>query len=118
MSEDQLTQLLDKQAISDVVMTYARAIDRLDEAMLRDLACRHRLLVTVEENSAVGGFGSFVASFLEGEPGDSTPMVRLALPDGFVTHGPREKLLDDTGLSAEKIAARILAETGLQENQG
>ena len=31
MSEDQLAQLLDKQAIADVVMTYARAIDRLDE---------------------------------------------------------------------------------------
>jgi hypothetical protein len=37
MSEDQLTQLLDKQAIADGVMTYARAIDRLDEAMLRSV---------------------------------------------------------------------------------
>jgi hypothetical protein len=35
MSEQQLTELLDKQAISDVIMTYARGIDRLDEAMLR-----------------------------------------------------------------------------------
>ncbi|MFT6276027.1 MAG: hypothetical protein ACJAZ0_002130 [Halioglobus sp.] len=37
MSEQQLIQLLDKQAISDVIVTYARAIDRLDEAMLRSV---------------------------------------------------------------------------------
>jgi hypothetical protein len=37
MSEDRITQLLDKQAIYDVVMTYARAIDRLDETMLRSV---------------------------------------------------------------------------------
>ncbi len=37
MSEQQLTEVLDKQAISDVIMTYARAIDRLDEAMLRSV---------------------------------------------------------------------------------
>lgn len=37
MSEQQLTEVLDKHAISDVIMTYARAIDRLDEAMLRSV---------------------------------------------------------------------------------
>lgn len=37
MNEKLLTELLDKQAISDVIMTYARAIDRLDEAMLRSV---------------------------------------------------------------------------------
>tara|TARA_R110002110_G_scaffold362241_1_gene572073 strand:- start:161124 stop:161702 length:579 start_codon:yes stop_codon:yes gene_type:complete len=37
MSEQQLIELLDKQSISDVIMTYARAIDRLDEAMLRSV---------------------------------------------------------------------------------
>lgn len=37
MSEQQIIELLDKQAISDVIMTYARAIDRLDEAMLRSV---------------------------------------------------------------------------------
>ncbi len=37
MSDQQLTELLDKQTISDVIMTYARAIDRLDEDMLRSV---------------------------------------------------------------------------------
>ena len=37
MSEQQLIEVLDKHAISDVIMTYARAIDRLDEAMLRSV---------------------------------------------------------------------------------
>ncbi len=70
------------------------------------------MLVTVEENSVVGGFGAAVSSFLENEKNSGNAILRLALPDGFVTHGPRERLLDDVGLSAEKIAARILAESG------
>ena len=37
MSEQQLQELLDKQAISDVIMTYARAIDRLEEGLLRSV---------------------------------------------------------------------------------
>jgi hypothetical protein len=37
MNEQQLTGLLDKQSISEVIMTYARAIDRLDEALLRSV---------------------------------------------------------------------------------
>ena len=37
MNEQLLTELLDKQSISDVIMTYARAIDRLDETMLRSV---------------------------------------------------------------------------------
>jgi hypothetical protein len=37
MSEQQLAELLDKQSISDVIMTYARAIDRMDDAMLRSV---------------------------------------------------------------------------------
>jgi SnoaL-like domain len=37
MNEQMLTELLDKQSISDVIMTYARAIDRLDETMLRSV---------------------------------------------------------------------------------
>ena len=97
---------------TDATVVNARFVKPLDEAMLRDLRASRNLLVTVEENSAVGGFGSAVSSFLENEKNSGNPVLRLALPDGFVTHGPRERLLDDVGLSAEKIAARILAESG------
>lgn len=89
----------------------ARFVKPLDEAMLRDLRSSHKLLVTVEENSCVGGFGAAVAGFLESERSTGASFLRMALPDGFVTHGPREQLLDDVGLSAEKIATRILAES-------
>ena len=37
MSEQQLRELLDKQSISDVIMTYARALDRFDEDLLRSV---------------------------------------------------------------------------------
>ncbi len=86
----------------------ARFVKPMDETMLRRLRETHPLLVTAEENSAIGGFGSGVASFLEeaGETGGR--ILRLALPDRFVPHGAREQLLDETGLSAEHIESRIL----------
>ena len=37
MQEQQVRELLDKQAVTDVIMTYARAIDRLDEDLLRSV---------------------------------------------------------------------------------
>lgn len=107
-------EILAASGLSATVVN-ARFVKPLDEAMLGELRRDHNLLVTVEENTTVGGFGAAVASFLEKESGAGAPFLRLALPDGFVTHGPRERLLDDVGLSAEKIAARILAETGQQE---
>jgi 1-deoxy-D-xylulose-5-phosphate synthase len=97
---------------TEATVVNARFVKPLDEAMLRDLYASRGLLVTVEENSIVGGFGAVVSSFLENEKSSGNPILRLALPDGFVTHGPRERLLDDVGLSAGKIAARILAQPG------
>ena len=73
-----------------------------------DSLAKSRLLVTLEEHVFTGGFGSKVLEFLERRHITDALLERLALPDQFIEHGSREGMLDQFGLSPEKIAARIL----------
>jgi 1-deoxy-D-xylulose-5-phosphate synthase len=83
----------------------ARFVKPLDEELLDDLAQTHDRIVTIEENTLVGGFGSTVAEHLA-ETGVS--VVRFGLPDGFVRHGDRGLLLAEVGLTSEAVAAAVL----------
>jgi 1-deoxy-D-xylulose-5-phosphate synthase len=83
----------------------ARFVKPLDTALLDELADTHARIITVEENALAGGFGSAVAEHLA----DSDVRVRrFGLPDEFVGHGDRRRLLADLGLTAEAIAAAVL----------
>jgi len=83
----------------------ARFVKPLDEELLARLAETHDRLVTVEENTVRGGFGSAV---LEAVGGHDVEIVRLGLPDAFVPHGERARLLAEVGLTAESVAAAAL----------
>ncbi|MBL8023080.1 MAG: 1-deoxy-D-xylulose-5-phosphate synthase [Elusimicrobia bacterium] len=83
----------------------ARFVKPLDRDFLLDVARKAPLLVTVEENTGVGGFNGAVRETLEGA---SVEVRSIALPDSFVEHGTQDKLRDKVGLSAAKIADRVL----------
>ncbi len=83
----------------------ARFCKPIDADLIRQLASRHDLLVTIEDHSELAGFGSAVLEVLEGTP---TRVLRLGIPDRFVNHGKRELLLDEVGLSPEHVAARAV----------
>jgi 1-deoxy-D-xylulose-5-phosphate synthase len=74
---------------------------------LLELADRHRLVVTVEDNSRTGGLGSTLAQHLS-DNAIATPIRTLGLPRAFLPHGPREQLLADAGLSAGQIVYTVL----------
>jgi 1-deoxy-D-xylulose-5-phosphate synthase len=81
-----------------------RFIKPLDSALLDELAARHRVLLTVEDNSIVGGFGSAVAEHFAGR-GENRPTVHLhGLPDDFIDHGTQEELHRDLNLDPLGIA--------------
>jgi len=92
-----------------VGLVNARFTKPLDEKLLLELADRYDLLVTVEENSSIGGFGSAVCQFMTSKGFRTSKVDRLGIPDQFVGHAPRAKLLQKIGLSAEKIAERTLS---------
>ena len=83
----------------------------LDEALVRQLALAHDLLVPVEENSVIGGAGSAVAEFLAAA-GLVRPLLHLGLPDKFVDHGDTSLLLAQIGLDKAGLVAAIRARLG------
>jgi 1-deoxy-D-xylulose-5-phosphate synthase len=74
--------------------------------MLRELAQRHRLLVTLEENAVAGGAGAGVAETLAAL-GIATPILHLGLPDTFIDHGDPVNMLADCGLDAAGIERTV-----------
>jgi 1-deoxy-D-xylulose-5-phosphate synthase len=83
-----------------------RFVKPLDEALVKELAQSHELLVSIEENAVIGGAGSEIARSLE-QQGLTTPLLRLGLPDRFVDHGDQAQLLAENGLDAKGIVASV-----------
>jgi 1-deoxy-D-xylulose-5-phosphate synthase len=93
----------------DVTVADARFAKPLDAALLAGLAAEHDLLVTVEEGQLAGGFGSAVWEELAGDGGVAPRILRIGLPDRYVTHGAPALLHEEVGFTAESIAARVEA---------
>jgi 1-deoxy-D-xylulose-5-phosphate synthase len=90
----------------------ARFAKPVDGGLAAQLAAEHDLLVTVEEGVLSGGFGSAVWETLN-EGGARIPrMLRVGLPDRYVTHGKPALLHEEVGYTGERIAERIVAAVG------
>ncbi len=91
----------------------ARFAKPLDGPLAERLAREHDLLVTIEENVLAGGFGSGVLEHLEDafaeSPAERARVLRVGLPDRFVTHGKPALLREEAGLTGESVAERVLA---------
>ena len=91
----------------------ARFAKPLDAELAERLALEHDLVVTIEENVLPGGFGSAVLEHLEDafadRPGERARVLRVGLPDRYVTHGKPALLRAEAGLTGEAVAERVLA---------
>ncbi len=92
----------------DVTVADARFAKPLDAQLLAGLAAEHDLLVTVEEGVLAGGFGSAVWESLS-DGGAAPRILRVGLPDAYVTHGAPKLLHAEVGYTAEHVAERIQA---------
>jgi 1-deoxy-D-xylulose-5-phosphate synthase len=102
----QAATLLEAEGIGATVVN-SRFVTPLDEELIDDLAGRHRVLMTVEENVVTGGFGSAVLEFLHTR-GYSLPRVHcLGIPARFVEHGSQAALRRKYHLDAEGIAQEV-----------
>jgi len=103
---ERAAELLSDDDISATVVDM-RWVKPLDMETLFGAAKNHRLIVTVEENTGLGGLGSAVLEALS-DMGSATPVLRIAIPDCFVTHGATDKLLEEVGLTPEGIRGAVL----------
>jgi 1-deoxy-D-xylulose-5-phosphate synthase len=93
----------------DVTVADARFAKPIDAGLVAQLAAEHELLVTVEEGVLAGGFGSAVWETLNEAGGSATRIIRVGLPDRFITHGAPALLHEEVGFTAERIAERVTA---------
>ncbi|MEO0293028.1 MAG: 1-deoxy-D-xylulose-5-phosphate synthase [candidate division WOR-3 bacterium] len=84
----------------------ARFVKPLDEEKILELAEKSKKIITVEENSVVGGFGSAILELLNRES-MKKEVLRIGIPDYFVEHGEEEKLLESIGMDKNSLIERI-----------
>lgn len=85
-----------------------RFVKPLDDALVRELAASHSLLVTVEDAAAAGGAGSAVNECLAAH-GIAARVLNIGIPDKFIEHGSREDCLAAAGLDTAGIRRTIQA---------
>ncbi len=89
----------------------ARFVKPLDEELLHQLAQKYSKIITLEENSIVGGFGSAVAEFLM-DNSYSNKLLRIGLPDSFVDHGTQAELHAILKMDTAGIISRVVEFAG------
>ena len=98
---DQLVKLGINIAVID-----ARFVKPLDSDLIIAQAEKNPFVVTAEENSLQGGFGTSVLELLS-DTGLTMPVIRIGIPDHFVGQGTQAELRSQLGLDAEGIIKKI-----------
>jgi len=97
---------LEKKRISACVLN-ARFIKPLDEKTIINLAKKIKKIITIEENTIKGGFGSAILELLE-KNNIKANVKRIGLPDKFIEHGPMDTLKKQVGLTKRNIVKTAL----------
>jgi len=92
----------------EVTVADARFAKPIDAGLVAQLAAEHELLVTVEDGVLAGGFGSAVWETLS-DAGLVARILRVGLPDQYITHGAPKLLHEEVGFTGQRIAERIEA---------
>jgi 1-deoxy-D-xylulose-5-phosphate synthase len=101
-------QLLESEHGIEPTVADARFAKPLDGELIASLAAEHEVLVTVEENVLSGGFGSAVLEHLsDHDLAGETRVLRIGLPDRYVTHGKPALLREEVGLTPEAVAEKV-----------
>ena len=94
----------------------ARFVQPMDTEFLREAAEKYSMIVTMEENVYSGGFGEHVAAWYARE-GLCVPLLQIAIPDAFVTHGSPGELSRLIGIDADSVVAKILSRCGSDQSR-
>jgi len=88
-------------------LTNARFAKPIDKDYLKEAVKNHKLIVTMEENVAIGGFGEMVRNYID-ELRTDTEVLSIAIDDQFVTHGSVPELKKMLGIDADSIAEKVI----------
>lgn len=85
----------------------ARFVKPIDETLITELSKNHKLLVTIEENVRIGGYGEKVQEFVS-DKNLNTTVLNIAIPDEYVEHGNVNLLRQEVRMDVKTMAKRIM----------
>lgn len=88
----------------------------LDTELLCRLLINHQRIITIEEHSLASGLGSIVNNFLMSYGYSHVQVINFGIPETFVEQGSHAELIDELGLSAEKIWRRLALQFKLNDS--
>jgi 1-deoxy-D-xylulose-5-phosphate synthase len=91
----------------DATVVNMRFVKPLDEELVLALSARHAAVITLEENSILGGAGSAVAELLATAAANPLPLLTVGIPDRFIEHGSRDDCLRAAGLDFANLSATV-----------
>ena len=83
-----------------------RFVKPLDEVMLHEVFSTYKKVITVEDHSIQGGFGSAVAEFMI-DNHYMAQITRLGVPDRFIEHGEQQELYEECGFDTNAIMTAV-----------
>jgi 1-deoxy-D-xylulose-5-phosphate synthase len=110
------SEQLGKDGIN-VGVVNVRFVKPLDEGMLLSILKEFDKIITVEENALLGGFGSAILEFAEAHAINNVLIKRMGIPDKFIEHGLRKKLLSILGLDKDGITQMVRNVLQLKHNK-
>jgi 1-deoxy-D-xylulose-5-phosphate synthase len=99
----------DGASVAHYDMRFAKPVDEL---MLHEVFSKFDKIITIEDGTVVGGFGSAVIEFMA-DHGYSAKVVRLGIPDAYIHHGTPEQLHAQCGFDVQSICAKVRELTGI-----
>lgn len=81
----------------------------LDAELICRLLLTHQKIVTIEEHSVQAGMGSIINNFLMRQGFSNVQVLNLGVPETFLEHGSHQSILDEIGLTPDKIVKQIMS---------
>jgi 1-deoxy-D-xylulose-5-phosphate synthase len=106
--------LLNKTGVEATVMDPI-FIKPLDSELICRMLLTHQQIVTIEEHSLSSGMGSIINNFLMSNGFSNIQVINFGVPETFVEQGSHAELLNEIGLTPEKIYHRIALQFSLSE---
>ena len=103
---EEVRKALMEQGISPTVIN-GRFIKPIDEEAVLEACRTHKLIVTLEENVATGGYGEAIAAFMKRQK-LACDLYSVSIPDKFIEHGSIDQLKQELGMDAPAIVKGIL----------
>lgn len=105
--------LLAEQGISATVLDPI-FIKPLDADLLCRLLLTHQKIVTIEEHAVIAGMGAIINNFLMRQGFSHVQVLNLGIPESFLDHGSHQDLLNEIGLTPDKIVKQMLTHFNLK----